>query len=184
MPGEMLALVTVLQLGFFGKVSARPDLAVRMRVGAAHHRTLVLEHLHPGVAGAELSRLRGPAVDHGAQRDVVEVGERRRVVVRPADDTALAAHRLRREQGVGRLVGGRAVGQGREIVGEHERAAVVGVDDAARPLGARTKIAVRVVRHARLDRRLLHLPEPGSLRALRRHQHPTPGERVAAPMRG
>ena len=43
---------------------AGPDLPVRMRIGAAHRRPFILEHLHPAIALAEFRRLRGPHVHH------------------------------------------------------------------------------------------------------------------------
>ena len=187
-PREVFALVAVLEIGFFGQMPARPDLAVRVRVGAAHHRTLVLEHLHPSVACAEFGRLVRPTVHHGAHFCRRKFRQGRRMVLRPADHAALTAHRLRGEERIlpvarPRFVGRRRILQRGKIIGEHERSAIVGVHSAAGACRTRTEMAARIVRHPRRDGRLVHLSQPRPLRALRRHQHPAAGERIAATVR-
>ena len=64
MGGEIGLLVLVFEHGFIGQVIRGPDLPVGMRIGAAHHRALVLEHLYPLVRLSETCRLFSPRVHH------------------------------------------------------------------------------------------------------------------------
>ena len=183
--GGVGALVLVLGGGLVGQRVRRPDLPVRVRVRAAHQLALVLERLHPPVAGAQRRRLRRVRVDH--RRDVGgrHLGQRQIVARREADHAARAPHALRPEQRPAVGVVDRAVGvlQRREVVVEHERAAVARVGDAARALVARAEVAAGIVRRPLAARRRLVTPLPRPLRALGRHQHPLAGQRVEAAVR-
>ena len=67
----MLAQIVGLRRKFFrrfvGDVAGGPDLAVRVRVGAAHDRALVFKDLHvvDEIALAEVARLIRPSLNDG-----------------------------------------------------------------------------------------------------------------------
>ena len=60
------ALLAFLLGRFVGQRASTPDLTVRVWVGAAHYRTLVLEYLHPAIALAQFRRLGRPHIHHDA----------------------------------------------------------------------------------------------------------------------
>ena len=59
--------VLVLDLSLVGEEGRCPDLAVRVRIGAAHHGALVLEDLDPGILLSEDLHLGAPGLDDFGQ---------------------------------------------------------------------------------------------------------------------
>ncbi len=187
----MLLQVIALLPVFFGRLVGQrprpPDLPVRMGVGAAHNLSLILEHLHPAVASAQLRRLGRPHVHHGANSLDGHLRQRQVVTGRKADHAAGALLAFRPKQGVGS--GGRfgCVRQERgEVVGKDVGAFVRGValgcprSAATGALVARAQVAGRIVPRAYLRGRLLHLATPGALGAVRRHEQPFARQWVVA----
>ena len=74
--------------------------------------------------------------------------------------------------------------QRRKIIVEDENALVLRVARAPGAHVAGAKIAIRVVSCGLRLLRPLHLPLPGSVRAMRRNQHPLARERIQAAVRG
>ena len=174
-----------LLLEFVGQVAGRPDLAVRMRVRAAHDLTAVLKDLHgPDVRqGAEIDRLLDPGVDDPLYVRDSHFRQRQVMAGREADDPADSGLALRHEEFVFDALG-RGVGfQRGEVVVEDEGVGIVRVDRAVRPRIAGAEVAGRVVRQHRRggDGFALALPRP--LHAMRRHQHPFAGQRVQPAVR-
>ena len=59
-------LLFVFRSGYVGHLIARPDLPMRMRVRATHHRSLVLKDLDPLIFLTELFRLLNPKIHDAA----------------------------------------------------------------------------------------------------------------------
>jgi hypothetical protein len=72
--------------------------------------------------------------------------------------------------------------QGRKVIGEHERALVVGISDAPCPFVARTQIAGRFIARPFFSRGPFNLAIPGALGTAWRNQYPLAGEHIAAPV--
>jgi len=143
---------------------------VRVRVGTAHHRALVLEDLDVAdeIALAQVASLLGPGIHHAADVARLHLGQRQVVARAEADHPADPALALDAKQRViVRLVGGRAGQQRGKIIVENERARVVGVAVAPGALVAGTQVAVRIVPRAGIGRRILDLALPGPFGAVR-----------------
>ena len=162
----------------------RPDLTVRVRVGAAHDGAFVLKDLHPAIGMPQVGDLLCPGVDHLADIRHRHLGQGQVVAGRETNHAAGAGYRAGGKQLRLRLIrGGGARQQRREIVLEDVRRCVRRVLFAARPAVPRAQVASRVISGQILRRSLLHLPEPGALGAVRRDQQPLAGERIKASMR-
>ena len=134
----MRALVAHLRLdlarGKGGDGFVGPNLAVGMRIAAAHGRALVLEDLHvPDTSGVcQAVHLVGPRLDDGPDRPGVHLRQREVVPRREAHDPTAARLGLCDEQLVARRRrSGRAGQQRREVVVERERGGIRGVPRAA-----------------------------------------------------
>ncbi len=90
---EVGALVRVFRRGFVWQEAVGPDLAVRMRHRAPHHRTLVLENLHPGIVGTQVYRLHTPGGNHLFDCWQGEFRKALAVIRRKTDDPAGTACR-------------------------------------------------------------------------------------------
>jgi hypothetical protein len=77
MGGEVGALLAVLADRHPGQVGGGPDLPMRVRLRAAHHLALVLEHLHPGVRLSQRLGLGAPGVDEGQDLGGLQLGQPR-----------------------------------------------------------------------------------------------------------
>ena len=159
------------------QVLGRPDLAVGVRVAAAHHRALVLEHLHVGrsAAARPAPRLVGPGVDHarGSRRASISAsvrswrGEKQSTRQTPALGLAREAARRRRS----RAPPCRGSERG-EVVVEGERGRVGGIALAVGARVAGAEVAGRVVGEPRLAVAGSDLALPGPLEPVRRDEHP------------
>ena len=162
-----------------------PDLAMRVRVAAAHHRALVLEDLHvrdPRLL-AEARDFVRPGVHHGPDLAVAHARQREVVPRREAEHAAdpglgLAAQE-RLAVGRGHLDGGAQRG---EIVVEGERARVGRIALALGAPVARTERAVRVVGRELVRSHRLRLSPPRPVQPPGRAQHPFVEQRVVAPL--
>ncbi len=180
---ERGSLPLVLDRGLVGEMSAGPQLAVRVRVGRPHVLAAVLEHEHGAVSPAELGDLLDPQTDHLLD---LRCRHQREIEVVPggeAQDPAGAGPgpNLQERALLGRGLG-RVRTQGGEVVDEREGPFVRGVPLASRPLVAGTQVAARVVSGPWRRVRRLRPAEPRAGRAARRHQYPSPVQRVQPPV--
>ena len=116
------------------QMARRPDLAVRMRVRAAHDLAAVLEDLDGGdaFARAEVDRLLDPGVDHALDVGDLHLRQRQIMAGRKAENPAEAGFAFRHEEPVLDPLR-RRVGMKRgEIVVEHEGVRIVRIARAAR----------------------------------------------------
>ena len=171
---------------FVGQRVARPDLAVRVRIACAHHGAAVFEDLYVVDLGprAEFQVLLHPRIHHLAQVGRLHVGDRQVVARRETDHAAESRFGFGQQQAVLlEAIQRRARLERGEVVVENESS---GVRRIAHPAGARvarTQIAVGVVIGLCGDGLVFHLPLPGALRAVRRHQHPFARQRIEPPVR-
>ncbi len=159
---------------------------MRVRIAGSHHLAAIFENLH--VANhrhpAQFGILRCPGIDHQLEirRRHARYGQivARRKTGYPAD----ARLTFRNQQPFAVRGLDRCAWQHRgEVVVEYEGAGVVGITRAARSRVTRAEIAARVIRRLGLLLVFLHLPLPGSLRAMRRDQHPRSVQDIKAAMR-
>lgn len=139
-----------------------------MRVGAAHRRAFVFEHLHPGIALPQLRDLRLPGADHLFQGLHAQLRQRFAVIGREADHAAGAAGAFAAHQRVMAFRRVWRIGHQRgKVVSKHEGALVVRVFIARHARIARAEETVRIMLRQRLFGRRLLRPLPGALGAMR-----------------
>ena len=171
---------------FVGKRMARPDLAVRMRIAGAHHGAAIFEDLYvvDGRVGAEFSILLDPRVHNLAQVGQLHTGDSqvmaRRETYYPADarlgfgdEEPLALETVWRRPRFERC----------KIVIEDECRCVVRISFSAGARVAGAEVALRIVIRLAGGLVFLQLPLPGSLRAVRRNQHPFASQWIEAAVR-
>ena len=182
---EIFGLRSRLLLELVRQMARRPDLAVRMRVRAAHDLAAVLEDLDgsDAFARAEVDRLLDPGVDHPLDVGDLHLRQRQIVAGREAENPAEAGFAFRHEKPVLDPLRRRVGVKRGEIVVEHEGVRIVRVARAVGADVARAKIAVRVVsqRRRRGDRLALALPRPRH--PMRRDERPFAGQRIEAAVR-
>lgn len=118
---------------FIRYMRCSPHLPMRMRVGAPHHTTLILENLHPGVVLRQCFGLFGPDIDDSRNFIAFELRQRLPVIRRKADHPASARSALGPEQSF--IFGSSRIPlrqQRREIVIEHVNAGIFGIYGAIR----------------------------------------------------
>ena len=169
-----------------GQEAVGPDLAVRMRVRAAHHRALVLEDLHPRVGRAPSSALCSHQVSMTCSiAGSGQLGQAPAVIGRKADRPGWCRARCRART-AGRSPAAhpaRRLGQRREVVGEDEGPRVIGIAFAGDAQVAGAQVAVGIVRRrSRAVRRLPAGPARGAWRGAAKPA-PRTGQRVEAAMR-
>ena len=167
-----------LRLGLVRQEVAGPDLAVRMRIGAAHDRPFVLEDLHPAVGPAQFLDLLRPRLDHGtiASSSISGSvrscrGEKHITRHSPSTELSRSSRSISPEGGV-------CGSSAEKSLRKHERADVGRVDGLAGPPVSRAQVALRVVLRRLLVRHPFLLALPGPLRPVRRDQDPLAGQRV------
>ena len=166
-----------------GQVIAGPDLPVRMRVGAAHHRALVLEYLHIGVSLAQIGGLCHPCGDDAFYGGQGQFGQALAVVGREADDACLPARGGGLQQACGGLGRGRIGAERRKIIGEDVGAFIRRVRLAGHAGVAGAEVARRIMRGALRGVGRVLLPLPRALGAVRGYQQPFVRQRVVAAVR-
>ena len=110
MSGKITALVQILDGYFVRQKITRPDLAVRMGVGAPHDRSFVFKNLHPLMAFSEFPGLILPGANDLHDLLLFHLGQREVMPWMKTDDPADAGHRLLSKQGArrrGDIVGDR-----------------------------------------------------------------------------
>jgi hypothetical protein len=171
---------------FIGQAMARPDLAVRVGIAAAHHGATVFEDLDivDERVGAELGVLIDPRVDDSAHGGLIHFGEREVVARREADDAADAGLGFGDEEAAGFDVLGGGVGfECGEIVIEHEGPGVLRIVLAAGAGVAGAEIAGGVVIGKLLRWSVFDLALPGTVGAVGRYQDPLASQRIVAAVR-
>lgn len=184
---QVIALRSLFLGWFIGKGTGSPNLTVRMRIAGAHHGAAVLENLYvvDEVAASEIGELLPPHFDDCDDFFLVHARQGQIVAGRKASDAAEAWFRLRNNQLVLLdLCSYRAGTKRRVIVVEDEDGGISGIALAASTGIARTKITVWIVSRLGALRYRIDLTLPGTLRAMRRNQHPLAGEDIQASMGG
>ena len=103
---------------------------------------VLFEHLHPGPSWPQLSRLQAPGLDDGTPPGRCQFRQGQRVIGRETDHPTHAAGRRHPEQRVARIVGYRGIGpQGRKVIVEDPRAAVIRIGLALSARVARAQMA-------------------------------------------
>merc|ERR1719309_380790 len=67
--------VLILHTGFIGHEGGSPYLTMRVRVGAAHYRALILEYLNPPVFAAQFHHLLHPGVNDSLDLHLTHTGQ-------------------------------------------------------------------------------------------------------------
>ncbi len=91
---EVDALVIVFLCGLVWQCISRPDLTMRMWIGAAHDLTTVLEHLNPAIRLTQFFNLIAPHIDNRTDLRHRHFRQRQVVTRRKADHTAGTSLRL------------------------------------------------------------------------------------------
>ena len=166
-------------------MARRPDLAVRMRVRAAHDLAAVLEDLDGGdvSARAEIDRLFDPDVDDALDVGDVHLRQRQVVARREAEHAAEAGFAFRHEQPVLAPLRRRVRVERGEVVVEHERVPIVRIARAVGAEVAGTEIAIRIMGDRRRGGDRLALALPRALHPVRRDERPFAGQRIEAAVR-
>src|ERR1700687_314605 len=154
-----------------------PDLAVRMRIAGAHHRTAVFEDLHVIDLGylSQLLELDGPGMNHILDVLRCHGGEGKVVARQEADYPAKAGLTFGDQQSAVlyvEAVVADARFKSREVVIKNEGAGVAWIKDPADPGISGAKVAGGVIFGLMLGRSFFNLPLPRPTGAMRRYQHP------------
>ena len=180
---EVAALGFIRAGHLVGQEVTGPDLTMRVRVGAAHGRTLVLEDLHPAPAFAQFTILLDPGGDDGLDDGRRKLRQRLAVIGREADDARGSPHRHALQERIVGTVLGRVGQQRREVVGKDVGLRVVGVDLAADARVARAQVAAWVMAGTGCVVDVFLLALPGASGTMGRDQNPAVLQRVVAAMR-
>ena len=148
---------------------------MRMRIARPHHLAAILKDLYgiDPVQRSEFEVLPGPCVDHASNLGDAHASYGEAVIGEEADDPADASLRVRDKQFF--LVVFKSLNirlQCGEIIVENECALVLGIADSPGARITRTQIAIRIVGDRRWRCLFLNLTLPGTLRPVRRNQHP------------
>ena len=171
--------------GLAGHGALGPNLAVRVRVRAAHHGPFVLKNLNVANVRPRPQRavLVGPHVHYAPDVGGAHFGQGQVVARREADDAAHAAFRFGPQQPtLVELAGGHVVAQGSKVVVENEGAGIIRIWRAVGAHVAGAEVAGGVVRRTDCGVGGFLLALPGAQRPVRRHQQPFAVQGIVAPV--
>src|SRR6516164_5212860 len=174
MPAQVCKLLPIFFSRFVGNEIACPDLAMRMRIRAAHDVSLILENLNPAVISAQFFGSLCPDLYNSSNGLHRHFRQRQVMPWRKADHLACPGNTLTAQKPAADIRRRRlSTGQHRrKIIRENVGGRVFGIFHATCALVARTKVALRIVRGTFAMCRSLLPALPRALSPMRRDEDP------------